>query len=283
MSVLGRHLIRSPLGLAGCVVVVMTALTAVFAPFIAPCDPLKPDLVARLKPPMWEDDAGEVHVLGTDQLGRDVLSRIIFGSRVSLLVALGVVPISSILGVSVGLISGYVGGILDDVLMRLGDIQLSLPFMLLVLAVVAAVGPSLRNVILILGIVGWVRYAKLVRGEVLSLREREFILAARSIGAGTGRIVFRHLLPNVMSPAVVLVTLAIPQIIVAEAGLSFLGLGIQPPTPSWGEMLSAGREYIWTAWWLSTFAGIAISIVVLGANMLGDWVRDEMDPRVRRR
>lgn len=256
-------------------------LTAVFADFLAPLDPLEQSLVDRLKPPMWVGMRGEVHYLGTDQLGRDVLSRLIFGSRVSILVAIGAVPISASLGLLVGILSGYLGGRLDEILMRLADIQLALPFILLILAVIAVLGPSLLNMIVVLGVTGWAHYAKLVRGDTLSVRQRDFILAAKAVGVRAGRIMLRHILPNILSPVIVLVTLSVPRVIIAEASLSFLGLGIQPPTPSWGGMLSQGRQYIWNAWWLSTFPGILISLTVLGVNMLGDWLRDELDPRLR--
>ncbi len=256
-------------------------IVALVAPYIAPLDPYEQTLTSRLKPPMWVDEVGRTHWLGTDQLGRDVLSRLILGSRISLLVAVSAVPISALVGTLTGLVSGYVGGRLDELIMRLVDIQLALPFILLILAVIAVLGPSLLNMIIVLGVTGWAQYARLVRGETLSIRRREFILATRALGASDVSIMFRHVLHNVISPVIVLVTLSVPRVIVAEASLSFLGLGIQPPTPSWGGMLSQGREYMWNAWWLSTFAGLFISTTVLGINMLGDWIRDELDPHLR--
>lgn len=281
IGVFSSRLLRSPTGTVGLFIVATVLIVAALGPSLAPLNPLEQNLTGRLKPPLWVNAAGQVHYLGTDQLGRDVLSRIIAGSRVSILVAAGAVPISAVLGTLLGVLSGYIGGRVDELLMRLVDIQLALPFMLLILAVVAVLGPGLLNMILVLGMTGWAHYTKLVRGDVLSIRHREFILAARALGAGGGRIMARHVLPNVLSPVIVLITLSVPRVIVAEASLSFLGLGIQPPTPSWGGMLSQGREFIWNSWWLSTFSGLAISLTVLGVNLLGDWLRDELDPRLR--
>jgi len=254
-------------------------LVAIFAPWISPYDPYDQDLTQRLKPPLSANLNGGHYWLGTDQVGRDVLSRLIHGSRISLLVGMTVVPMSLVLGSTLGLISGYRGGITDEIIMRLVDIQMAIPFTVLALAVLAVFGPSLVNLILVLGITGWVNYAKLIRGEVLSVRKREFISSAQAIGCSHLRIIIRHILPNVGSVLIVWSTLAFPRVIMSEAGLSFLGLGIQPPAPSWGGMLSNGRDFVWTAWWLSVFSGLAISVTVLGSNLLGDWLRDILDPR----
>jgi len=276
-----RALALNPSGALGVLIVTAVVLAAVFAQWVSPFDPLAQDINQRLKPPLWAEPGTAPHLLGTDELGRDVLGRLIFGARVSLVVALCSVPLSALLGSVVGLTSGYHLGLVDEVLMRVVDIQLAVPFILLVLAVMAVLGPSLRNLIVVLAATTWVHFAKLVRGEVLTLRQREFVVAARAAGATTARVVRGHVLPNVIPTIIVLTTLYVPRMIIAEASLSFLGLGIQPPTPSWGGMLSEGREYIWTAWWASTFPGVAISVTVLGANLMGDWLRDALDPHLR--
>jgi len=262
--------------------IVVAISTAVFAPALAPHDPLKQNLPGRLQPPLWRDDSGDLHVLGTDQLGRDLLSRMIYGARISLIVAGTAVPISAALGVLLGVTSGFIRGHYENLVMRVLDVQLALPFILLALAVLVAVGPSFRNIVLLLGITGWTGFARLLRAETLSLRERDFVSAAEMIGASRRRIVFRHILPNTVSTIIVLVTLQVPQVIVIESALSFLGLGIQPPTPSWGGMLSQGRRYLLNQWWVAVFPGLCITLVVLGGNLLGDWLRDTLDPRHRR-
>ena len=204
----------------------------------------------------------------------------VYGARVSLLVGIVSVVISGTLGVTLGLMTGYFGGWFDDVLMRIADVQLAFPFILLMLAVLAVIGPGLRNLILVLGVTGWVTYARVVRGQVLSLREKEFIEAARSIGARSRRIIFRHIMPNVLGPVIVVASFAVASTIISEASLSFLGLGVKPTTPTWGMMLSEGREYVRNAWWLTTLPGLAIAFTVLGINLLGDWLRDVLDPRM---
>lgn len=256
-------------------------LAAVLAPVIAPYDPLRQDVAARLRPPLSLDSRGGFHILGTDQLGRDLLSRIIHGARVSLLVAAAAVPISLLLGTALGVTAGYFRGVYDNVVMRILDVQLAMPFILLALAILVALGPNFATIILLLGITGWTHYGRIVRGEVLSLREREFVTSARAIGAAPGRIILRHLLPNTASLLTVLVSLQVPNVIILESALSFLGLGIQPPLPSWGGMLSEGRQYMLIQWWVAVFPGIALSLVVLGGNLLGDWLRDALDPRQR--
>ena len=266
---------------AGLFIVVLNVAVALSASAISPHDPLDQDVARRLLPPMWLAGGGADHVLGTDQLGRDILSRIIHGSRISLLIGLLSVALSLPIGVCLGLLSGYFAGRLDDITMRIADVQLAFPFILLAITIAGVLGPSPRNVILILAVGGWVVYARITRGQVLSLREKEFVEAARSLGVGNLRILFRHVLPNVVSPIIVVGTFAVAQMILLESSLSFLGLGVQPPTPSWGGMLNDGRAYITVAWWLTTFPGAAIMLTVLGINFVGDWLRDLLDPRLQ--
>jgi len=261
---------------------VMVALAAIaafviigaFAPWIAPKNPQTQDLILRLQPPLTEG-----HLLGTDALGRDVLSRLIYGTRISLVVGFIAVVLSALIGIIVGLISGYFGGWVDTIFMRVVDAWLAFPFLLLAIAIVAVLGRGLNNIIIALVITGWVLYARLVRGETLSLREREFVLSARGLGANPLTIMFRHILPNCMAPILVVATLEIGIVIVTEASLSFLGLGVSAAEPSWGSMLADGRAYLTRAWWLATIPGLAIFAVVLAVNVLGDALRDALDPR----
>lgn len=271
---------NSPTAIFGLSVVFLVALAAIFAPVLSSYDPTSTELTARLKPPFPFAGYNPNHLLGTDALGRDIWTRMVYGARVSLLVGIVSVLISGALGITLGLLTGYFGGWFDDVMMRIADVQLAFPFILLMLAVLAVVGPGLRNLILVLGVTGWVTYARLVRGQTLSLREKEFIEAAKSIGADSIRIIFRHILPNVMGPVIVIASFAVASTIISEASLSFLGLGVKPTTPTWGMMLSEGREYIRQAWWLTTLPGFAIAFTVLGINLLGDWLRDVLDPRM---
>jgi peptide/nickel transport system permease protein len=271
---------RKRAGVAGLVIVALDVLVALAAPAIAPHDLLDQDVARRLLPPAWLAGGSREYLLGTDQLGRDILSRIVHGSRVSLAIGLLSVVLSLPVGVGVGLLAGYFGGRLDDVTMRIADVQLAFPFILLAITIAGVLGPSPRNVILILAVGGWVIYARLARGQALSLRERDFIEAARALGVGNLRILWRHVLPNVVSPITVVGTFAVAQMILLESSLSFLGLGVQPPTPSWGGMLNDGRAYITVAWWLTTFPGAAIMLTVLGINFVGDWLRDLLDPRL---
>ena len=273
---------RDRVAFLGLTVICCTALAAILAPLLSPTDPINNRLFDRLTPPMWVSGGTTAYPLGTDTLGRDVLSRLLYGARISLIVGLSAVCISGVLGVSLGLLAGYYGGRLDDVLMRLGDIQLAFPILVLAIAVLAVLGASLGNVILVLGISGWVTYARIVRGETLSLKQREFVEAARAIGSPDGSIIWYHILPNILPPVTVVATFSVARVIIAEASLSFLGLGIPPPTPSWGAMLDEGRNYITTAWWLALFPGLAILFLVLGINLVGDWVRDVLDPRMER-
>jgi len=275
------RLIRRRTALFGLLVVTIVVLTASCAAWVSPSDPLEQDISQRLKEPGWQDAQGRVHPLGTDHLGRDILARIIYGSRIALLVGLSAVLISGVLGMAIGLIAGYFGGRVDDFLMRLADIQLAFPFILLAIAVIGVLGPSLRNIIIVIGVSSWVVYARVVRGEVLSIREREFVQAAIALGSRDWRIVVRHVLPNAFTPWLVVATLDMARVIVIESALSFLGLGVQPPTPTWGGMLADGRVYLSTAWWLATFPGLAILITVLGINLFGDGLRDTLDPRLQ--
>ena len=265
----------------GLAVVVVVLLAALFAPWIVPFDPLEQDINQRLMEPGWQTAAGRVHLLGTDHLGRDILARVIFGSRIALVVGLSAVLISGVLGMAIGLVSGYFGGRVDDFFMRLADIQLAFPFILLAIAVIGVLGPSLRNIIIVIGVSSWVVYARVVRGEVLSIREREFVQAAIALGSRDGRVLVRHVLPNAFTPWLVVATLDMARVIIIESALSFLGLGVQPPTPTWGGMLADGRVYLSTAWWLATFPGLAILVTVLGINLLGDGLRDTLDPRLK--
>ncbi len=266
------------LAVVGALVVVAAIVVAVAAPVLAPGDPIKNALLDRLTPPTW----GREHPLGTDTLGRDVASRLLHGARVSLIVGFSAVVLAGVVGVALGLLSGWYRGWLDDLVMRLGDVQLAFPVLVLAVAVLAVLGASLLNLIVVLGVTGWITYARIVRGEVLTLRERDFVAAARALGANDAWIVRRHLLPNVLPPLVVVATFSVARTIIAEASLSFLGLGIPAPEPSWGAMLDEGRNYITTGWWLALFPGLAILVVVLGINLVGDWLRDVLDPRLER-
>ncbi len=276
-----RRLVRRRTALFGILVVLGVLLAAAFAPLVAPFDPLEQDIGQRLREPGWQDAQGRVHPLGTDHLGRDILSRIVFGSRIALVVGLAAVVISGLLGMVIGLLAGYFGGRVDDFLMRLADIQLAFPFILLAIAVIGVLGPSLRNIIIVIGVSSWVVYARVVRGEVLSIREREYVQAAIALGSQHWRVLRHHVLPNTLTPWLVVATLDMARVIVIESALSFLGLGVQPPTPTWGGMLADGRVYLSTAWWLATFPGLAILITVLGINLFGDGLRDTLDPRLK--
>jgi peptide/nickel transport system permease protein len=269
------------LGLIGILLITLLLLVAAFGPLLDLPDPVRTNLRARMAAPTISLTGLGAHPLGTDQLGRDILARIVAGSRVTLAVAGAAVILGGIVGTLLGLVAGYFGGLLDRVLMRLADIQLAVPLMLLALMVIAALGPSLQNLVMVLALVSWVRYARIVRGQVLAVREREFVQSARAIGASAPRIILRHILPNVLTPAIVVATLELARVIVLEAGLSFLGLGVQPPFPSWGRMLAEGRTYISSAWWIITFPGLALMLTVLAVNLLGDWLRDHLDPRLQ--
>ena len=290
MSRFFRHLVASRAGFF----VALFLIMALAAPILTPHDPLKMDLKKRLAPPTMSLSGPGDFPLGADQIGRDILSRIITGSRVTLLVAATAVLLGAAIGVSLGLVAGYFGGWNERIIMRIADIQLSIPLLLFALIVIAVLGPSLVNLVIVLALTGWTRFARITRGEVLSLREQEFVLSARGAGAGRARILFRHILPNVLTAAIVVATLELARVVILESALSFLGLGVQPPhaswgpmgiicskrNTSWGRMLADGRGYIASGWWLSTFPGVAIVLVVLGVNLLGDWMRDYFDPKL---
>jgi peptide/nickel transport system permease protein len=256
-------------------------VAAVGAPLISPIDPNIQVLDDRLLEPMTTGRNGVFYLLGTDQLGRDVLSRVLYGTRVSLLIGLAAVAMAGTIGVTLGLASGYFGGRVDDVVMRLADLQLALPFILIATFVAAVLGPGLQNTILVLGVNSWVAYARVVRAGTLSIREREYVLAARALGISTFGIIRRYVLPNVSSPILVIGTFAVAQMILSEAALTFLGLGTPPLIPSWGGMLADGRSYMTLAWWTAVFPGLAITTTVIGINLFGDWLRDYLDPKNR--
>jgi peptide/nickel transport system permease protein len=279
--VFARRLARRRTALFGLVVVTVVIVSALGASWFSAYDPVEQDITNRLRPPGSVDAAGRTHLLGTDHLGRDILARMIFGARPALMVGFAAVAISGVLGMGVGLISGYFGGRIDDVFMRLADIQLAFPFILLAIAVIGVLGPSLRNIIIVIGVSSWVVYARVVRGEVLSIRERDFVQAAIALGSRDTQVLVRHVLPNTFTPWLVVATLDMARVIVIESALSFLGLGVQPPTPTWGGMLADGRVYLSTAWWLATFPGLAILVTVLGINLFGDGLRDTLDPRLK--
>lgn len=275
LSRTARLLARTPASLAGVVILLLLIITALLAPWIAPYDPLEQNFGARLAPPSPE------HLLGTDQFGRDILSRIIWGTRLELQVILIVSVVSGVLGTAVGIASGYLGGWADTILMRVTDIFLAFPSLVLAMALAAALGPSMTSMILAIALVQWTPYARLARGEALRLREREHVEAARALGVSTFRIMVVHVLPVALPVIIVQMALRMGTIILTAASLGFLGLGAQPPAPEWGAMVSDGRNYLADQWWLATFPGIAIAIVVLGFNFLGDGVRDVLDPRER--
>ena len=276
-----RRRVRWPLALPA-IPLALTVLAALAAPWVAPHSPTSGNLAARLRPPFWQERGSVERPLGTDLLGRDVLSRLIWGARVSLLIALAATAIGAAAGSLLGLVSGYFRGRIDRVVTKLIDVQLAFPFVLLAIAVIAVAGPSIPVLVVVLAIGSWVGHARIVRGLVLSLREREYVQAARSLGASTPRILFRHLVPEVLSVIIVLATFDVGRIIILESTLSFLGLGVQPPTPSWGSDLRDAAVYIRQAWWTATFPGLAIMVVVLALNLMGDALRDTLDPRTRR-
>ena len=260
----------------GLALTVTAVLVAVAAPWLTSHDPLRADFAASLKPPGTPG-----HPLGTDQLGRDLLARVLHGARLALFIGVCTVVVTAIAGSLLGLVAGFVERWPSAVLMRLADVQLSFPFILLALTINAIVGLGLRNIILSLSAAGWVVYARVVRGEVLSVKQRDFVHAAAALGVGRGRLLFRHVLPNVAPSIIVVSSLQFSQFIVAEAAISFLGFGIQPPTPAWGSMLSESRDFLYVAWWLAAFPGAALALTALGVNLLGDWLRDTLDPKLR--
>ena len=261
--------------------VLVVALVAIAAPWLSPQDPTRQSLRGRLAAPTLEGADGRAHLLGTDHLGRDVLSRVIWGARVSLLVGFAAVVVGGIIGATLGILAGYRGGWLDSAIMTLADAQLAFPFILLAIGIIAVLGPSFPTLILVIGLSGWMSYARVLRSQVLVLRSREFVDAIHALGGSAGRIVARHILPNVLSSLVVIATLELARSIVLEATLSFLGLGVQPPTPSWGGMVQEGREYLDSAWWISTYPGLVLMLTSLVVSRTGDWLRDLLDPTLR--
>ena len=274
-----RRFALNPAAILGSFILLVVVSAAVAAPWVAPHDPAKQSLLRRFTPPVWQAGGNPSYPLGTDQVGRDVLSRIVHGARISLLVGVSAVVVSVLVGVTAGLVSGFIGGKVDTVIGTIVDVTLSFPQILLALAFVAALGPSLVTIIVVLGLTGWERYVRVVRAEVMALREKEFIEAARAIGVGRLRIIFRHVLPNTVSSIVVLSTLQVAQAILAEAALSFLGVGSGRAYPTWGQMISLGRDFVTVAWWLPTLPGFAILLTVLAINLVGDRLRDALDPR----
>jgi len=269
---IGRH----GRGVLGLVIAALVLVAAVGAPLLVAQDPLRSDFAVGLQPPGTQG-----HPLGTDQLGRDLLARVLYGARVALFIGLCCVLLTAVVGGLAGLLAGYYEGWLGAVIMRVADVQLSFPFILLALTINAIVGLGLRNIIVSLSVAGWVVYARVVRGEVLSVKEREFVHAAQALGLGRARLLFRHILPNVAPSIVIVGSLQFAQFIVAEAAISFLGFGVQPPTPAWGSMLSESRDYLYVAWWLAAFPGAALAVTALGINLVGDWLRDVLDPKFR--
>ncbi|MEM1995197.1 MAG: ABC transporter permease [Nitrososphaerales archaeon] len=268
---------RTPLFVIGAAILGVIILASLFAPWLAQRDPLHQSLADRLKPPVFVDGASE-YLFGSDHLGRDIFSRILYGIRVSLILGVLAVFISGLIGVSLGLISGYYGGVLDHIIMRVTDIMLSIPVILLAIAVIAVLGVGFTNLVLVIGFTQWMVYARTVRGETLSLKEKEFVEAARALGVGDLGILFRCIFLNALPTIIVVATLNVATVIVLEAGLSFLGLGIQPPTPSLGYMLAEGRLYLEKAWWYATLPGLVLMLIVLAINMMGDGLRDILDP-----
>jgi peptide/nickel transport system permease protein len=272
----GHDLPWFPIAILGALVV-----AAVFAAFLAPQSPTDGDITAKLIPPMWMERGSAEHPLGTDRFGRDVLSRIIYGSRISLLVSLMAIVVSGTLGTLVGLISGYRGGLTDVILMRLTDIALSLPTILIAVVLVAVSEPSFRNVILVIALLLWPRFARQVRGETLGVKEQDFVALAVVAGRSSAWIISRHILPNVTPTLLVISTLQVGYVILLEGTLSFLGVGVPPPNPAWGLMIADGRGFLATAWWITLFPGLAMLLTVLAVNLMGDWLRDHLDPRLR--
>jgi peptide/nickel transport system permease protein len=273
-----RRLRLNPTGITGLTILSLVLLSAVLAPVIAPHDPNRQNLLARNNPPAWIEGGSLTHPVGTDRLGRDILSRIIYGARISLVTALLAVTGSALVGTTLGLVAGYGGRWLQNVIMRLVDIMLAIPFILLALVIISVLGSSVMNLVLTFVVVRWVQFARIAFANTLEVKERDYVLAARASGASDLRIVSRYILPNILSPLLVIATLELGFVILLESGLSFLGLGVPPEIPSWGSMLQDGRALINLAWWLTAFPGLAIAVTVMGFNFVGDWLRDYLDP-----
>jgi ABC-type dipeptide/oligopeptide/nickel transport system permease subunit len=276
-----RRLFRLRWGVAAAVIMLLIVASAIFAPVISPHDPLQVNIRHRLAPPAWMEGGALQHPLGTDQVGRDLLSRMIYGGRASLVISVISVLLAASIGVPLGLSAGYFGGRLDWTIMTIINVVLTFPFVLLALAVIAVLGPSVVNMIIVLGVAGWPIYARVIRAETLALRDREFVIASRALGTSHLRIVFRQIFPNLVSAIVVIATLQVAQVIVLESFLSFLGLGIKPPTPAWGNMLGEGRLYMLNSWWIATFPGLAIFVATLAINLMGNALRDWLDPHLK--
>jgi len=269
------------LAAGGAAFVALLIVAAVAAPLIAPADPIRQSLRGRLSAPTLDGADGKAHLFGTDHLGRDVFSRVIYGARVSLLVGFAAVVVGGLVGATLGLLAGFRGGWTDSIIMTLADAQLAFPFILLAIGIIAVLGPSFPTLIVVIGLSGWVTYARVLRSQVLVLRSREFVDAIHALGGSAARVIVRHVLPNVLSSLVVIATLELARAIVLEATLSFLGLGVQPPTPSWGGMVHEGREYLDSAWWISTAPGIVLMLTSVVVSRTGDWLRDLLDPMLR--
>ena len=276
---LPRLLLKSPSGMLGLIIVLVVVFVAIFADFIIPCTPEEIDLLNMAQPPCWAEGGSMDHILGTDLLGRDIFSRILVGSRVSLLVGIFSVVVAGLIGTVMGVLSGYFGGWIDSVVMRITDAFYSIPLTLFAMVMLTIMDPGVLTLVFVIGVTNWPFYARMVRGEVLGLKNKEYVKAARTIGTSGGMIMMRHILPNILPTFIVVSTLSVASSILIEASLSFLGLGIQPPAVSWGVMLSDGRNYLATNWWMATFPGIAISMTVLGIMLLGNWLRDVLDPK----
>ena len=276
-----QRLWRVKWGLAAALLLLLIVVGTLAAPLIAPYSPVEVDIRHRLGPPAWMEGGKTDHWLGTDQIGRDLLSRMIYGGRVSLLIGVAAVLVSSTIGVLLGLAAGYFGSRTDWIIMTLINVMLTFPFVLLALAVIAVLGPSLVNMVIVLGVAGWPLYARVIRAETMAIRERDFITAGRALGMSHARIVFRQILPNLISVIVVIATLQVASVIILESFLSFLGLGVQPPTPAWGNMLGEGRVYMLNSWWIAAFPGVAIFITTLAINLMGNALRDWLDPHMK--
>lgn len=264
----------------GSILLFLIVVSAVGAPLLTPYSPDEQNVRAKLVPPAWRERGSWRHPLGTDQLGRDMLTRVLYGGRISLLVSFAATAVAAVVGIALGVASGYFGRVTDTIIMRLVDIQMAFPSILLALAVMVMLGPGIRNLLLVLGITSWVFFSRIIRADVLTLRHREFVEAGRAIGATDWRLIQRYILPNLVGTMTVVATLTIARTVIAESSLSFLGLGIQPPTPTWGGMLAEGRRYLTAAWWIATFPGIMLMATVISINLLGDALRDILDPRL---
>lgn len=270
-----------PAAVFGGAIILVIVIAAIGASVLSPYDPNKTSLLLRNTPPFWEAKGSTAHLLGTDPVGRDMLSRLIYGARISLFIGLTVTILASAFGIFLGLLAGYYESWIEEVIMRVADLFLAFPFILLAITIISVLGAGLTNLILVLVITGWVQYARLVRGQALSVKQNQYVDAARVAGASSMRILGRHILPNVAASVIVLATLQVAFVLLTEAALSFLGLGVNPSIPTWGSMVNDGRLYIYNAWWVITFPGLAIMIAVLGINMVGDWLRDILDPTLR--